>query len=152
MLCKPGYLYVNCFLEIIIVSESKNSNFSYPLVQKKIETIKSASIGVTKEGKYLISGSKSRNDLLVELQKNFTSEPGIYHVTNLFDVCINGGFVTLNAIKYTNIKSNTIVKRCISKDNGILLITNNKRCILSEIKYDKQLFKKINNLGSALCK
>lgn len=152
MVCKPNYLYVNGFLEIIIVSESKKKNFSYPFVQKKIEDIGSAVVGTTREGKYF-SATRSKRDLLAELQKNFTSEQGIYHVTNLFDVCSNGGTLNaLNAIKYTNIKSNTIAYRTISKDNGILLITNNKQCILSEIKYDKQLFKKINNLGSALCK
>jgi hypothetical protein len=152
MVCKPNYLYVNGFLEIIIVSEPKKKNFSYSFVQKKIEDKRSAVAGATREGKYFYSASRSKRDLLAELQKNFTSEQGIYHVTNLFDVCSNGGFVTLNAIRYTNIKSNTIENRTISKDNGILLKTNNKRCILSEIKYDKQLFKKINNLGRALCK
>jgi len=152
MLCKPDYLYVNGFLEIRILSQSKNPNFSYPLLQKKISQINSAVLGVTDRGKFNRSGSKSRNDLLVELQKKFTSEPKKYHVTNLFDVCINGDFVTINAIKYKNVKSNTITNKTISEDNGILLMTNNQRCILSEIKYDGHFFSKINNLGSALCK
>lgn len=152
MLCKPDYLYVNGFLEIRILSESKNLQFSYPLLQKKIETIKSASIGVTYEGKCLSSGSPSRNDLIVELQKKFTSEQHKYHVSNLFDVCIHGDFMTLNAIKYKNVKSNTITSKTISEDNGILLMTNNQRCILSEIKYDEHFFIKINKLGNALCK
>ena len=152
MLCKPGYLYVNGFLEIRIVSESKNSNFSYPLVQKKIEDIGLPVVGVTKEGKYLRSGSPSRHNLLVELQKNFTSKQKKYHVTNLFDICSYGESSPDNAIKYKNVKSNTISTKNISEDNGILIMTNNQRCLLTEVKHDDNFFKKINNLGSALCK
>lgn len=50
MVRKPNYLYVNGFLEIIIVSESKKKKiFSYSFVQKKIEDIGSAVVGATRE-------------------------------------------------------------------------------------------------------
>lgn len=149
MQCKPDYLYVNGFLEIRILSKSKNKNFSYPLLQKRIEQISSASIGVTYEGKYLISGTPSRNNLLVELQNNFEIIRGTYFVTNLFDLCV---YSEMNTIKYKNVIPNNTVQKIISPNNGILLMTNNQRCLLTESKHNDNFFSKINKLGNALCR
>jgi len=149
MLCKPDYLYVNGFLEIRIISLPKKKDTGYPLVQKKIEYIGYPVVGVTKEGKYLHSGSKSRNDLLVELQKNFEIIRGTYFVTNLFDLCV---YSEMNTIKYKNVIPNNTVIKAIDSNNGILLTTNNQRCLLTEVKHNDNFFSKINKLGNALCR
>jgi hypothetical protein len=149
MQCKPGYLYVNGFLEIRILSQAKNPKFSYPLLQKRIESHFDPVSGVTYAGKYLYSGSPSRNNLLVELEKHFAISIGKYHITNLFDVCVFGGNKT---VEYKNVKSNTVTSKTVAADNGILIQTNNKMCLLSEIKYDEHFFRKINNLGNILCR
>lgn len=149
MLCKPGYLYVNGLLEIRILSLSKKKNFSYSFVQKKIEDSGPAVVNATREGKYLRSGIWNKRNLLVELQKNFTSEPGTYFVTNLFDLCV---YSEMNTIKYKNVIPNNTVTKDININNGILLMTNNQRCLLTEVKHDDNFFRKINKLGIALCK